>query len=85
MFTTLDTIGKELDLKSEPEEHQDQDHRHIAEPGKPPHHHYAILLFTKHVLLSKQNNACFTSSVALCHPKTILQNIVWPKLSTRIL
>ena len=49
----LDTIGKEREVRNEPEEHQDQDQGHIAEPGKPPHHYNESYYFSKHVLFSK--------------------------------
>ena len=70
-------------MRNESEEHQDQDQGHIAEPGKPPHHYTPYYL---------QSMFCFQNKIMhvlllLWHfatQKLFLQNIVWPKLSTRI-
>ena len=56
LFTTLDTIGKELEVRSEPEEHQDQDQGHFAKPGKPPQHPIELLLFV-------QSMFCFQNKI----------------------
>ena len=76
LFTTLDTIGKELEVRSEPEEHQDKDQGHIAEPGKPPHHSNEILLFLQACFVFKNKIMhVLILSWPSCHPRTILQSM----------
>ena len=53
LFTTLDTIGKEREVRNEPEEYQDQDQGHIDEPGKPPHHYNESYYFIKNCFVFK--------------------------------
>ena len=63
-------------MRSEPEEHQDQDQGHITKPGKPPHHSTEILL---------SSQACFVFQNKIMHVLFPLWHLATQKLFYKML